>query len=60
MLQFSVSLDGNDTMVGGFGGPARPRNHGGVILVNYTSIHIITQKSFLLHTLCNKSPENHV
>ncbi len=45
MLQFNVSLDGNDTMVGGSGGPARPRDHGGGMLIthqlhiNYTSFH---------------------
>ena len=61
MLQFNVSLGGKDTMVGGSGGPARPRNHGGGMLIthHYTLLHIITRKSFLLHTLCNKSPENH-
>ena len=53
MLQFSVSLGGKDTMVGGSGGPARPRNHGGGMLITryYTLLHIITRKSFLLHTL---------
>ena len=56
MLQFSVSLGGKDTMVGGSGEPARPRNHGGGMLAthHYTLLHIITRKSFLLHTLCNK------
>ncbi len=53
MLQFNVSLGGKDTMVGGSGGPARPRNHGGGMLIthHYTFLHINTRKSFLLHTL---------
>ncbi len=53
MLQFNVSLDGKDTMVGGSGGPAQPRNHGGGMLIthHYTLLHIITRKSVLLHTL---------
>jgi hypothetical protein len=53
MLQFSVSLGGKDTMVGGSGGPARPRSHGGGMLITryYTLLHTITRKSFLLHTL---------
>jgi hypothetical protein len=62
MFQFNVSLDGNDTMVGGSGGPARPRNHGGGMLIthHYTSLHIITRKSFLLHTLLQGAQKNHI
>ena len=53
MLQFSVSLGGKDTMVGRSGGPARPCNYGGGMLITryYTFLHLVTRKSFLLHTL---------
>ena len=59
MLQFNFSLDGNDTMVGGSGGPARPRNHGGGMLITHL-LHIITHhysKELLITQLTIKCPE---
>ncbi len=54
MLQFNVSLDGNDTMVGGFGGPALPHNHRGGMLISYQlhiNTHNYTKELLITHTL---------
>ncbi len=42
MFQFNVSFGGNNTMVGGSGEPAQPRNHGGGMLITHL-LHIITR-----------------
>ncbi len=62
MLQFDVSLDGNDTMIGGSGGPARPCDHGGGKLIThcYTSLHKRASYYTPYYKMCNKIPENHV
>jgi hypothetical protein len=62
MLQFNVSLDGNDSMFGGSGGPARPRDHRGGMLIThqYTSLHKRASYYTPYYEVCNESRENHV
>ncbi len=54
MLEFNVSLDGNDTMVGGSGGPARPRDHrGGMPFTHplHINTHDYTKELLITHTI---------